>query len=512
VRVRRALISVSDKAGLTLLGRGLHELGVELVSTSGTAGFLQDAGLPVTTVESVTGAGEVLDGRVKSLHPAIHAGILARRDRPDDMGSLAERGIEPIDLVVCNLYPFRSVANRRGVSEVEVIENIDVGGPAMIRAAAKNFHSVAVVTDPERYGFLLDELRARDGELSLETRRELAFEGFAHTASYDVAIAGWFAEVDPFPDRTTVDLVKVSDLAYGENPHQRAALYREANARRHVLSRVEQLGGPPLSFNNVGDLHAARTIVGAFQVPAAAIIKHAIPSGVAVGAQLEQAFERALECDPLSAFGAVIAVNRPVSAELATRMSERKLDVLFAPGFDAAALDVLRAKESTRILEDRERRKASPGERDMRRVLGGLLIQDRDLELDEREDMQVVTDATPTKRQWDDLLFAWRVAHFVRSNAIVLVRDLATVGIGAGQVSRVDAVKIAVDKAGERANGAVMASDAFFPFDDGPRLALDAGVQAVIQPGGSMRDGDVVAAANAANVPMVFTNRRHFLH
>ena len=512
MRVRRALISVSDKASLTTLGQGLNELGVELISTSGTAGFLQDAGLPVTTVESVTGAAEVLDGRVKSLHPAIHAGILARRDRPEDMRSLEERGIEPIDLVVCNLYPFRSVANRRGASETEVIEHIDIGGPAMIRAAAKNFHSVGVVTDPERYGFVLDELRANGGELSLDTRRELAFEGFAHTASYDVAIAGWFAEVEPFPERMTLDLVKVTDLAYGENPHQRAALYQEANARRHVLSRVEQLGGPPLSFNNLGDLHAARTIVGAFQVPTAVIIKHAIPSGVAVGAQLDDAFLRALECDPLSAFGAVIAVNRPVSTELATRMTERKLDVLFAPGYEEGALDVLRAKESTRILEDRERRKASPGERDMRRVLGGLLIQDRDLELDEREDMQVVTDATPTKRQWDDLLFAWRVAHFVRSNAIVLVRDLATVGIGAGQVSRVDAVRIAVDKAGERASGAVMASDAFFPFDDGPRLAFDAGVQAVIQPGGSMRDGDVVAAANAAAVPMVFTNRRHFLH
>jgi phosphoribosylaminoimidazolecarboxamide formyltransferase / IMP cyclohydrolase len=512
VRVRRALISVSDKGGLTTLGQGLRELGVELVSTSGTARFLEDAGLPVTTVEEVTGAGEVLDGRVKSLHPAIHAGILARRDRPDDMASLRERGIEPIDLVVCNLYPFRAVANRRGVGEPEVIESIDVGGPAMIRAAAKNFHSVAVVTDPERYGFLLDELRSGRGELSLDTRRELAAEAFAHTASYDVAIAGWFSEVEPFPDRLTLDLTKVTDLAYGENPHQRAAFYQEANARRHVLSRVEQLGGPPLSFNNVGDLNAARTIVNAFQVPAAVIIKHAIPAGVAVGVQLEEAFQRALECDPLSAFGAVIAVNRPVSAALAAQMMERKLDLLFAPGYEEGAVEVLRGKESTRILEDRERRKSSPGERDMRRVLGGLLLQDRDLELDEREDMQVVTEATPTKRQWDDLLFAWRVAHFVRSNAIVLGRDLATVGIGAGQVSRVDAVRIAVEKAGERAQGAVLASDAFFPFDDGPRVAFEAGVTAMIQPGGSVRDEEVVAAADAAGVAMVFTNRRHFLH
>jgi phosphoribosylaminoimidazolecarboxamide formyltransferase / IMP cyclohydrolase len=512
MRVTRALISVSDKAGLTTLAGGLHELGVELVSTSGTAGFLRDAGVPATTVEEVTGAAEILDGRVKTLHPAVHAGILARRDRPADMASLEERGIRPIDLVVCNLYPFRAVAGRRGVSEAEVIENIDIGGPAMIRSAAKNFHSVAVVTEPERYGFLLDELRAGDGELSLDTRRELAAEAFAHTASYDVAIEAWFTDVEPFPDRLAVDLVKVADLAYGENPHQRAAFYRDGNARRHVLSRVEHLGGPHLSFNNLGDLQAARTMAGAFQVPAAVIIKHAIPAGVAVGASAEEAFRRALECDPLSAFGAVIAVNRPVSADLARALIKRKLDVLFAPGYEDGALDVLRAKESIRILEDRERRKASPGERDMRRVLGGLLVQDRDLELDEREEMDVVTEATPSKRQWDDLLFAWRVAHFVRSNAIVLSRELATVGIGAGQVSRVDAVRVAVQKAGEHSVGSVMASDGFFPFDDGPREAFAAGVAAVIQPGGSVRDDEVIAAANEAGVPMVHTHRRHFLH
>jgi phosphoribosylaminoimidazolecarboxamide formyltransferase/IMP cyclohydrolase len=359
---------------------------------------------------------------------------------------------------------------------------------------------------------VLDELRANGGELSLDTRRELAAEAFAHTASYDVTVAGWFTDVEPFPDRLAVDLVKVTDLAYGENPHQRAAFYRDANARRHVLSWVEQLGGPALSFNNLGDLHAARTIASAFQVPAAVIIKHAIPAGVAVGASAEEAFQRALDCDPVSAFGAVIAVNRPVSRELAEKLVERKLDVLFAPGYDPAALDLLRTRESARILEDRERRKASPGERDMRRVLGGLLVQDRDLELDEREDMQVVTKTAPSKRQWDDLLFAWRVVHFVRSNAIVLAQNLATVGIGAGQVSRVDAVRVAVDRAGLRAAGAVLASDAFFPFDDGPNVAFEAGAEAIIQPGGSVRDDEVVAAADAAGVAMVFTGRRHFLH
>jgi phosphoribosylaminoimidazolecarboxamide formyltransferase/IMP cyclohydrolase len=512
MKITRALISVSDKAGLAGFAAALHEMGVELVSTSGTAGFLRDAGLPVTTVEEVTGAAEILDGRVKTLHPAVHAGLLARRDVEADMQTLAAGGVRPFELVVCNLYPFRSVANRRGVPEQEVIENIDIGGPAMIRSAAKNFHSVAVVTDPERYGFVQDELRAHDCALSLDTRRELAAEAFAHTASYDVTVSSWFTDVEPFPDRLALDLVKVTDLAYGENPHQRAAFYRDANARRHVLSWVEQLGGPPLSFNNVGDLQAARTIVSAFQVPAAVIIKHAIPAGVAVGASPEQAFQLALECDPVSAFGAVIAVNRPVSAELGRQLVERKLDVLFAPGYEPEALELLQARDGVRVLEDRERRKASPGERDMRRVLGGLLVQDRDLDLDDREDMQVVSKVSPSKRQWDDLLFAWRVVHFVRSNAIVLARDLATVGIGAGQVSRVDAVRVAVDRAGDRASGSVLASDAFFPFDDGPKVAFAAGVEAVIQPGGSVRDDEVIAAADHAGAAMVFTGRRHFLH
>ena len=512
MKIARALISVSDKNGLSTLATGLHKLGVELVSTAGSAAFLRDAGVPVSTVEELTGVEELLGGRVKTLHPAVHSGILARREDASDMASLEEHGFAPIDMVVCNLYPFRAVANRRGVTEDEVIENIDIGGPTMVRAAAKNFHSVAVLTDPERYGFVLDELRANDGQLSLDTRRELAGEAFAHSASYEAAIAGWFSDTEPFPERLALDFVKVTDLAYGENPHQRAAFYRDAGARRHILSRVEQRGGRQLSFNNLGDLQSARTIASAFQVPVAAIIKHAIPSGVAVGATITEAFERALEGDPVSAFGAVIAVNRPVTADLATLMTQRKLDVLFAPGYEDGALEILREKPDLRILDDCERRKSSPGERDMRRMLGGLLVQDRDLELDDREDMQVVTETSPTKRQWDDLLFAWRVAHFVRSNAIVLARDLATVGIGAGQVSRVDAVRLATQKAGERSDGAVMASDAFFPFDDGPRTAFDAGVLAVIQPGGSVRDDEVVAAANAAGAAMVFTHRRHFLH
>jgi phosphoribosylaminoimidazolecarboxamide formyltransferase / IMP cyclohydrolase len=512
VKVERALISVSEKNGLAGFAAGLHKLGVELISTSGTAQFLSDAGLPVTTVEELTGAGELLDGRVKTLHPHIHAAILARRNDPGDMASLAEQDIKPIDLVVCNLYPFRHVANRRGVTEPEVIANIDVGGPTMVRAAAKNFDSVAVVTDPERYGFVLDELRRSQGELSEETRRELATEAFAHTAGYDAAISDWFSETEPFPERVVLDLVKAADLAYGENPHQRAAFYVEAGARRHLLSMVEQLGGQPLSFNNLWDLQAARAIATAFQLPACAIVKHATPCGVAVGATIEEAYDRALAADPVAAFGGVIAVNRPVSAELADRLADQVVHVLFAPGYEDGAADVLRQKPSLRILEDRERRKASPGERDVKRVLGGILIQDRDTELDDRGVMEVVTQAQPTEQQWGDLLFASRVCKFVRSNAIVIARNLATVGIGGGQVSRVDAVRLAVEKAGDRGQGAVLASDAFFPFDDGPRAAISAGVTAIIQPGGSKRDDEVISAADEAGITMVFTGRRHFLH
>jgi phosphoribosylaminoimidazolecarboxamide formyltransferase/IMP cyclohydrolase len=487
--IQRALISVSDKNGLAGFAAGLHELGVELISTSGTETFLADAGLPVTPVEQLTGSAEMLGGRVKTLHPHIHAAILARRNHEEDMASLESEGIVPIDLVVCNLYPFRHVARRRGVTEPEVIANIDVGGPAMVRAAAKNFDSVAVVTDPERYGFLLDELRTGGGDLSDETRRELAAEAFAHTAGYDAAISEWFSETEPFADRIVLDLAKAADLPYGENPHQRAAYYVEVGARRHLLSMIEQLGGPPLTFNNLLDLQAARSIAASFQLPACAIIKHATPCGVAVGATIEEAYERALDSDPVAAFGGVIAVNRPVSAELGERLAEQVVHVLFAPSYEPEAVEALRQKPTLRILEDRERRKASPGERDLKRVLGGVLMQDRDTEVEDRDSMQVV-----------------------RSNAIVIARDLATVGIGGGDVSRVDAVRLAVEKAGGRNQGAVLASDAFFPFDDGPRTAVAAGVRAIIQPGGSKRDDEVIAAADEAGIAMVFTGRRHFLH
>jgi phosphoribosylaminoimidazolecarboxamide formyltransferase/IMP cyclohydrolase len=509
----RALISVWDKAGVDELARGLADLGWELVASGQTAAHLEEVGLEVTRVEDVTASPEMLGGRVKTLHPRIHAGILARRDREDDVEALAEHEIEPFDLVCVNLYPFERVAAQHGIREEEAVEMIDVGGPSMLRAAAKNFAHVVAMCTPEQYGRVLDELRTT-GEVSHETRRELAAQAFARTAAYETAIASWFGDRDAFPDTFVAAFTKVADLAYGENPHQRAAYYAEAGARRHLLSRVEQLHGRELSYNNLNDLSAARALAREFTLPACVIVKHANPCGVAVAATVEEAYERALASDPLSAYGGVIVVNRPVSEPLGARLAEQFVEVLLAPEYEVEALAVLRDKPATRILVDRERRGGDPGERDYRRVLGGLLVQDRDADVDDREGMQVVC-GSPTEAVWGDLLFAWRVCKHVTSNAIVIVRDLATIGIGAGQQSRVDAAKIALAKAREHGHelaGAALASDAFFPFADGPQLALDAGVSAIVQPGGSKRDAEVIAAVEAAGATMVLTGRRHFRH
>jgi phosphoribosylaminoimidazolecarboxamide formyltransferase / IMP cyclohydrolase len=509
----RALLSVYDKTGIDGFARALVDLGWELVSSGGTASFLIEQGLDVTTVEEVTQAPEMLGGRVKTLHPSIHGGILARRDLEEDMASIAEQAIEPIDLVCVGLYPFASVAARRGASEAEVIEMIDVGGPSMLRAAAKNFAHVAVVSSPAQYETVLDELRAHD-EVTLDTRRELARAAFETTAAYEAAIATWFGETEPFPEQLTLAFRKVSDLSYGENPHQRAAYYRELGARSHLLSHVEQLGGKELSYNNLADIEGARRIAREFALPAVVLVKHANPCGVAVAATIEEAWERALAADPVSAFGCVAILNRPVNATLGARIAEHFVEVLLAPDYDEGAVAALRAKKSLRLLVTRERRSETPGERDLKRVLGGLLVQERDADVADRETMKVVTGEV-TEQQWGDLLFAWRVCKHVSSNAIVLARDLQTIGIGAGQMSRVDAVRIAVDKAREHSHetvGAALASDAFFPFADGPQIALDAGVNSIVQPGGSKRDGEVVAAITAAGAAAVFTGRRHFRH
>jgi phosphoribosylaminoimidazolecarboxamide formyltransferase/IMP cyclohydrolase len=510
----RALISVYDKTGLEEFARGLADLRFHLVASGGTADFLeQEVGLDVERVEELTGVAEMLGGRVKTLHPTIHAAILARRDRADDVTTLDDHEIQPFDLVCVNLYPFGEVADRYGVREEDAVEMIDIGGPSMLRGAAKNFAHVAPVCRPERYASILSELQEK-GDLSLETRRTLAAETFATTAAYEAAIARWFADIEAFPETLVAAFTKVTDLRYGENPHQRGAYYTEQGARVHLLSRVEHLHGKELSLINLFDLSAARLLLREFALPACAIIKHANPCGVAVAGTVEEAYERALASDPVSAFGMVCAVNRKVTAGLGEALAERFIDVLFAPDYDARALEALQRKEAIRILRDRERRGFPRGERDFKRVLGGLLVQDRDWDVDDRESMEVAC-GEPDEGCWGDLVFAWRVCKHVSSNAIVLAKDLATIGIGAGQTSRVDAVRIALDKAlehGHDLRGAVLASDAFFPFPDGPQAALDAGVTGIIQPGGSRRDNEVVEAVQAAGGTMVLTGRRHFRH
>ena len=516
VRVRRALLSVSDKRGIVDFARGLAGLGVELVSTGGTAGALEEAGLAVRTIEDLTGFPEIMGGRVKTLHPKLYAGLLALRDDPGHMLAAERHEIEFVDLVCVNLYPFERTAARRGATEHEVIEQIDVGGPAMIRAAAKNHGFTPVVTRPESYDAVLQELEDTHGKLSLGTRESLAAEAFSYSARYDSVIAGWFAEKqDDFPPVLMPAFEKVTDLAYGENPHQRAAYYSQVGARMHVLSMVRQVAGRDLSFNNVLDLDAGRFLVDEFSVPACAIVKHGNPCGVAIGSSALEAYERALACDPLSAFGGVVCLNRAVDGALAQALAAQFAEILFAPHFTDDALERLQSKPALRIMEDNERRRLDIAERDLKRVMGGLLVQHRDIDREDRSEMEVVTERKPTEREWGEMLFGWKVCKHVRSNAIVLSRELASIGIGAGQMSRVDSVRLAVDKAnaaGADLQGAALASDAFFPFADGPELAVEAGVTAIIQPGGSKRDLEVVEAADAAGISMVFTHRRHFKH
>ncbi len=513
MRVRRALISASSKDRLDQLAGALKDLGIEVLSTGGTATKLEELGVSVTSVESVTGQGEILGGRVKTLHPKIHGAILARPDHEGDAAELERAGIEEIDLVVVNLYPFEEWLTRQGATHDELIEHIDVGGPALIRAAAKNHARVGIVTSPSQYDEIAAELRASGGELGESTRRRLAAEAFAQTARYDAAIADWLASAeDDFPQSIMLGFDRVRDLSYGENPHQRAAFYVELGARTHLLARVERIHGRELSFNNLGDLDAGRSLLSEFELPACVVIKHSNPSGVAVAGNVLDAYRRARDGDPLSAYGGVILVNRTVDGELGELLADTFVEVLMAPDFDDDALAALTRKPNTRILHNRERRRFNPGERDFRRVVGGLLVQDRDSESEDRESMLVATETAPTERQWGDLIFAWRVAKHVKSNAIVLAKDLATVGIGAGQMSRVDSVELSVKKADGRADGAVLASDAFFPFADGPEAALDAGVTTLVQPGGSIRDDEVIAAMDERGASMVLTSRRHFRH
>src|ERR671915_619026 len=453
VRIRRALLSVSDKRGLVDFARGLAELDVEIVSTGGTARELVGAGIEVRSIDDYTGFPEILDGRVKTLNPRIYAGLLAVRSNPEHTATLAEQNVEPIDLVCVNLYPFERTAARRGVEEHEVIENIDIGGPTLIRAAAKNHAFAAVVVSPESYDAVLEEMRENGGKLSARTRESLATEAFSYTARYDAAISRWFAErEEDLPAQYTRSFEKVIDLTYGENPHQRAAFYAEIGARTHLLSMVSKLHGRELSFNNLLDLDSGRRLVEEFELPAAAIIKHNNPCGAAVGADPGEAFDGALASDPQSAFGGVFCFNRSVERPLAEKLHSIFVELVFAPGYDDDALEVLTQKPNVRLLDSRERRRVPVTEQDAKRVRGGLLVQDRDTGLELREEMQVMTERKPTEKEWGELLFAMRVCKHVRSNAIVLASGLGTAGIGAGQMSRVDSVRIAIDKAAAASN------------------------------------------------------------
>jgi phosphoribosylaminoimidazolecarboxamide formyltransferase / IMP cyclohydrolase len=508
--VRRALIAVFDKEGVVEFARGLSALGVELVSSGGTAATIAAAGIDVTPVEAVTGFPEMLDGRVKTLHPRIHAGILADRRKPEHASQLAEHDIEPIDLVVVNLYPFRETV-ASGAGEDDVIEKIDIGGPAMVRAAAKNFAAVGVVVSPSRYGEVLDAI-GNEGGLSIEMRRALAAEAFAHTAAYDAAVAGWFAKDDAaMPAFVGLAFDKVTDLRYGENPHQRGALYR-ASGGPGVLGGAEVLvEGKEMSFNNWLDVDAALTLAADLEPlgPAAVIVKHNNPCGAAVRDSLASSYASAFESDTVSAFGGIVAFGREADEDAARAMAEVFTEAVVAPSFTAAALEVFAQRKGLRVIRAPL---PEPGGLDVRVLPGGALVQDADAAPESAADLQVVSTRRPTEDEWLDLRFAWVVSMRVKSNAIVFARELATVGVGAGQMSRVDASVLAVRKAGDRAKGSVMASDAFFPFPDAVEVAADAGVAAVIHPGGSIRDEEVLATAEARGMAVVVSGRRHFRH
>ena len=518
IKPARALLSVSDKTGLVEFARVLVQHGIELVSTGGTAKALSAAGLPVKEVSELTGFPEMMDGRVKTLHPMVHGGLLARRDLPEHVAAMDQHGIGPIDLAVINLYPFAATV-ARGAEYEEIIENIDIGGPAMVRSAAKNHDFVTVVTEPADYAAIGAALAA--GGIEFTLRQALAAKAYAHTAAYDAEIAQWFARTlnAPLPDRLIVTGTKVQDLVYGENPHQQASFYASGN--RPGLAQAAQLNGKPLSYNNLNDTDAAIELVAEFSEPAIAIIKHANPCGVATAGDLDAAYQRALACDPVSAFGGVIAANREIDAPLATEITKLFTEVVVAPAFTEAALAVFRAKKNLRLLQLPVLPDPAEAGWVVKSLAGGFLLQSRDNGQVAPDALKVVTKRQPSAAELADLLFAFKVAKHVKSNAIVYAKQGATVGVGAGQMSRVDSTRIAAWKGREAGEvlgmepltqGAVVASDAFFPFADGLITAAEAGATAIIQPGGSIRDAEVIAAADERGLAMVFTGMRHFRH
>lgn len=517
--VRRALISVSDKTGILDFAKELSSMDVAILSTGGTYKVLSEAGLPVTEVSEYTGFPEMMDGRVKTLHPKIHGGLLGRRGKDDAI--MAEHGIDAIDMVVVNLYPFEATVANPDCKLEDAIENIDIGGPTMLRSAAKNHKDVTVVTDPADYSRILEEMQANNGQLAHATRFDLAIKTFEQTSRYDGAISNYFGtmfssdDTDNFPRTYNTQFVKKQSMRYGENPHQNAAFYTERNQSEASISTATQIQGKELSFNNIADTDAALELVKTFSETACVIVKHANPCGVSIGATQFEAYDRAYKTDPTSAFGGIIAFNTELDAETAQAIVDRQfVEVIIAPSVSDAAVAVVEAKKNVRLLTCGEL-SSQQAAYDYKRVTGGLLVQDRDLGMVEADDLKVVTNVAPTTEQMKDLMFAWKVAKFVKSNAIVYVKDGMTIGVGAGQMSRVYSAKIAGIKAadeGLEVPGSVMASDAFFPFRDGIDAAAEAGIKAVIHPGGSMRDQEVIDAANEHGIAMVFTGMRHFKH
>jgi phosphoribosylaminoimidazolecarboxamide formyltransferase/IMP cyclohydrolase len=516
-KIQRAILSVTDKTGIADFARKLAQMGVELVSTGGTAKLLRDSAIAVKDISDLTGFPEMLDGRVKTLHPKVHGGILHRREDPAHRAAVAEHGIEPIDMVVVNLYAFEKTAAKKDVRFEELIEQIDIGGPSMIRSAAKNFHDVAIVTSPADYDAIAKEMSSSGGSLSSETKWRLARKAFATTAAYDSAIASTLERVhgngnlelassQAFPETLRLSFTKVTDLRYGENPHQRAAMYSDGSATGVANGR--QVQGKELSYNNIVDLQAAWDLAQEFDEPFCGIIKHTNPSGAATGETLAAAYKRALECDPVSAFGGVIGVNRPLDAAAAEEMAKLFLEVIAAPSFEKTALEKLSAKKNLRLVEVAN----SPEKRVLKNVSGGLLVQEADLHQLRDSDLKIVTRRPPSPQEKRALLFAWKVSKHIKSNAILYAREGQTVGVGAGQMSRVDSCRIGAQKAVLPLKGTVAASDAYFPFPDGVEEIAKAGATAIIQPGGSVRDREVIEAADRLDLAMVFTGVRHFRH
>jgi phosphoribosylaminoimidazolecarboxamide formyltransferase / IMP cyclohydrolase len=516
-KIQRAILSVTDKTGLAEFARKLAGMGVDLISTGGTAKLLRDSGIAVKDISEITGFPEMLDGRVKTLHPKVHGGILHRREDAAHRAAVAEHGIQPIDMVVVNLYAFEKTASKAGVHFEELIENIDIGGPSMIRSAAKNFQDVAVVTSPSDYDAIADEMLKSGGSLSSETKWRLAQKAFATTAAYDSAIASTLERVssngnfhleppEGFPGKLRLSFTKVSDLRYGENPHQKAAMYSDGSGTG--VANAHQLHGKELSYNNIVDLQAAWELAQEFEETVCAIIKHTNPCGTATGKTLAEAYQRALECDPVSAFGSVIGVNRPMDAEAAEEMAKLFVEVIAAPSFEKGALEKFAAKKNLRLVEITN----SPQKWVLKNVSGGMLVQDNDLHQLKESEMKIVTKRQPTPEEKRALLFAWKVCKHVKSNAILYSRDGQTVGVGAGQMSRVDSCRLGAQKAVLPLKGTVAASDAFFPFPDGVEEIAKAGATAIIQPGGSVRDQEVIEAADRLGLAMIFTGVRHFRH